>query len=43
MKDIKTTDICDGCGWVREIVFVSEYGQGFCKECIDNNMNRKLS
>jgi hypothetical protein len=29
-------EICSGCGWKNEIVYVTEYGLGFCQECIDN-------
>jgi len=40
---MESVDMCDGCGWIKKIVFVSEFGQAFCKECMDRNKNRKLS
>ena len=27
-------EICDGCGDEKEIVYVTEFGQGFCLNCI---------
>ena len=27
-------EICDGCGWKENIVFVDYYGKGFCLNCM---------
>jgi hypothetical protein len=34
---VESVDMCDGCGDIKKIVFVSEFGSVFCKECIDRN------
>jgi len=26
-------DVCDSCGWNKIIVFVDEFGNGFCSDC----------
>jgi len=35
----KKVDICDGCGWKKKIVFVNEYGEGFCEGCMREAIN----
>jgi len=30
-------EICDGCGWIKKIVLIDEYGKGFCKDCMKDN------
>ena len=27
-------EICDGCGWKKNIIYVDEYGKGFCYDCM---------
>ena len=34
MEDV---GMCDGCGEIKRLFFVSEFGSVFCQECIDRN------
>lgn len=31
-----TKDICQGCGWEKEIDYTDEFGNVWCKECMDD-------
>ena len=46
LKDsIGKKEMCDGCGWSKQIHWVDEYGKGFCEECLRIHQlkdNRKL-
>ena len=38
----KKIDLCDGCFTIKEIAFVTEFGQAFCKECMEREKKMKL-
>ena len=34
---MESVDMCDGCGDIKKIVFVTEFGMVFCQECVEKN------
>jgi hypothetical protein len=39
---MESVDMCDGCGNIEKIVFVSEFGQAFCQGCMDRTKKIRI-
>jgi len=31
-------DFCDGCGWEKRIEIVTDNGNGYCRECVEDSL-----
>jgi len=31
-------ELCDGCGWKKRISLVDNFGNGFCRDCVEDKL-----